>query len=76
MGPTWRRHGIPLSRLASVERVADLARLLHNEIIPTRIPQIARTTDEWLGNRTMLQVIADDGPEPIYSYLRRLFAYA
>lgn len=72
----WRKHGIPLVRLASVERVAELARLLHREIIPTRIPQIVRTKDAWLGDRTILHVLAHDGVDPIYAYLHRLFAYA
>jgi len=72
----WREHGIPQARRASVERVLDLARALAREVINTRIPQIVRTPDEWLGNRTILDTIARDGVEPVYGYLHRLFSYS
>ena len=71
----WREHGIPSARRASVERVADLAAVLQREIIRTRIPQIVRTKDAWLGDRTILETIRADGPEPVYGYLHRLFSY-
>jgi hypothetical protein len=71
----WREHGIPPGRRATVERLCDLADVLHREIIPTRIPEIVRTKDEWLGNRSILETIRAEGPEAIYSYLKRLFSY-
>jgi len=71
----WREAGIPQTRAASVERLLDLARVLAAEIKPSRIPQIVRTKDEWLGDRTILETIARDGIEPIYGYLHRLFSY-
>jgi len=45
------------------------------EIKATRIPQIVRTPDDWLGGKTILETIRDDGPEAVYAYLHRLFAY-
>jgi transcriptional regulator with XRE-family HTH domain len=71
----WRENGIPEGRRASVERVCDLTGVLERELIPSRIPEIVRTPDAWLGNRTILQTIRTDGAESIYAYLRRLFAY-
>ena len=71
----WRLSGIPRARRAGVERLLDLARVLAREIKESRIPQIVRTKDEWLGNRTILETIARDGVEPVYGYLRRLFSY-
>ena len=71
----WREHGLPPARRASVERILDLARVLEREIIPSRIPEIVRTADEWLGGKTILETIRVDGPEPVYGYLHRLFAY-
>jgi len=71
----WRQGGIPAGRRASVERLADLAHVLRRELKASRIPQIVRTPDEWLGGRTMLDVIRTEGPEPIYGYLQRLFSY-
>lgn len=71
----WRQHGIPRARRASVERLADLALVLRRELKASRIPQIVRTPDVWLGDRTILEVIRSEGPEPIYGYLHRLFSY-
>lgn len=71
----WREHGIPQSRQASVERVHDLALVLQREVIPSRIPEIVRTHDAWLDDRTILQTIRNEGAEAVYAYLHRLFAY-
>ncbi|MGA8575545.1 MAG: hypothetical protein WB609_07655 [Candidatus Cybelea sp.] len=71
----WREHGLPQGRRATAERLHDLARVLRREIIPSRIPEIVRTRDEWLEGRTILETIRRDGPEPVYGYLRRLFSY-
>jgi len=71
----WESRGIPRDRRASVERLVDLARLFRRRVIASRIPQIVRTPDEWLGRRTMLEVLRTDGVDPIYSYLGRLFHY-
>ncbi|HEY5424964.1 MAG TPA: hypothetical protein VIJ77_00285 [Candidatus Tumulicola sp.] len=71
----WREGGIPSSRRASVERLNDLAGVLHEELIPSRIPEVVRTPDEWLEGRTILETIRIDGPEAVYGYLTRLFGY-
>lgn len=72
----WRRNGIPQTRQASVGRLLDLARVLHRDLKPERIPEIVRTHDDWLTHGTMLATIAREGPDAVYAYLRRLFAYA
>ncbi len=71
----WKTRGIPPARRASVERLHDLALVLHRRVIPSRIPQVVRTPDAWLGGRTMLEVIRAEGVEPVYAYLARLFSY-
>lgn len=71
----WREHGLPQGRQATAERLHDLAKVFRREIIASRIPEIVRTRDEWLGDRSILETIRRDGVEPIYGYLRRLFAY-
>ena len=73
---SWRAGHIPATRRASVERLHDLALVLKREMIPSRIPEVVRTPDAWLGNRSMLEVIRAEGVAPIYGYLARLFAYA
>ena len=72
----WREEGIPPARQATAEQLLDLARVLAREVIASRIPQIVRTPDAWLDNRTILQTIQRDGTAPVYGYLHRLFAYA
>lgn len=71
----WRENGVPQSRQASVERVHDLALALQREVVPSRIPEIVRTPDAWLNDRTILQTIRNEGAEAVYAYLHRLFAY-
>jgi len=72
----WRKTGIPDARRASVARVFDMARLLHRDLKPDRIAEIVRTHDAWLERGTILETLKLDGPDPIYSYLRRLFSYS
>ncbi len=57
------------------ERIADLARVFQRNIIASRIPEVVTTSDAWLGNKTLLEVLEADGVDPIYSYPARLFAY-
>ena len=71
----WRENGVPAARRATLERLNDLAGVFHREVLADRIPEIVRTRDEWLGNRTILETIRIDGPEAVYGYLARLFAY-
>ncbi len=72
----WLTRGIPATRQASVERLHDLALVLKREVIPSRIPEIVRRKDTWLGDRSILEVVRAEGVEPIWGYLSRLFAYA
>lgn len=71
----WETRGIPRERRASVERLVDLAQIFRKRVIASRIPEIVRTRDEWLGNRTILETLRSEGVDPIYSYLGRLFSY-
>jgi hypothetical protein len=72
----WRSVGIPQNRRATAERLQGLARVFDRELIRSRIPEIVRTPDAWLGDRTILDVLVAEGPDPVYGYLGRLFAYA
>lgn len=71
----WEKRGIPIEKRASVERLVDLARVLRRKAIASRIPEIVRTRDARLNERTMLQTLRADGVDSIYAYLARLFAY-
>lgn len=72
----WEIRGIPQDKRASVERLLDLARVFRERVIASRIPEIVRTPDSWLGNRTILETLRSDGVDPIYGYLGRLFSYS
>ncbi len=72
----WETRGVPPDRRASVERLHDLAKLFRKRLIASRIPEVVRTPDAWLGNRTILETLRIDGVDPIYAYLGRLFNYS
>jgi hypothetical protein len=72
----WREHGLPQARRATAERLHDLAMVFRRELIASRIAEIVRTKDDWLGGRTILETIKIDGPEHVYGYLHRLFSYS
>lgn len=72
----WETRGIPRDKRASVERLLDLAQIFRKRVIASRIPEIVRTPDAWLGNRTILETLRTAGVDPIYSYLGRLFSYS
>jgi DNA-binding XRE family transcriptional regulator len=71
----WETRGVPREKRASVERLLDLAQLFRRRVTASRIPEIVRTPDSWLGNRTILETLRVDGVDPIYAYLGRLFNY-
>ena len=71
----WRENGVPVTRGADVDRVRELSQVFLRKFIPARVPQIVRTPGKGLGGKSVLQVIAESGVEPVYAYLERLFAY-
>ena len=62
----WETRGVPREERASVERLLDLAELFRRRLILSRIPEIVRTPDAWLGNRTILETLRIDGVDPIF----------
>lgn len=73
----WRQNGVPSDRLADVERVRDVARVMYDELLPERIPQVVRNPARGLGNRAILDVLGEpDGTEQVRAYLARLYAFA
>jgi DNA-binding XRE family transcriptional regulator len=71
----WEAGGVPKEKRATVGRPHDLAALFRDRVIASRIPEIVRTPDSWLGDRTILETLRVDGAGPIYTYLGRLFSY-
>jgi uncharacterized protein (DUF2384 family) len=72
----WRRNGVPGERVADVERVRDVARVLYEELIPERIPQVVRNPARGLDGQSILQVLAQpSGAERVRGYLARLYSF-
>lgn len=72
----WRQNGIPAERRADVERVRDVARVLHGELLPDRIPQVVRNPARGLGGRSILEALREpDGAEQVRAYLARLYSF-
>jgi len=71
----WRLNGVPPERAADVDRIRELAAVFALRFIPARVPQIVRTPGRGLGERSVLDVLATSGVEPVYAYLERLFSY-
>jgi predicted transcriptional regulator len=71
----WRMLGVPVQRIATLEHVVGLAKVLRQELIPTHIPEIVRRKDAWLDNKSILQAVEQDGVDRVYAYLHRLFTY-
>lgn len=71
----WRERGVPEARMADVSRVEEIARFLHEKLLPERIPQIVRTDARGLDGRTILEAVSAEGPAVVQEYLHALFAY-
>jgi hypothetical protein len=71
----WRANGVPVGRLAEVQRVRELAHIYAHKFQAQRVPAIVRTPADGLAGKTVLEVIATSGAEPIFDHLARLFSY-
>ena len=71
----WMDSGVPEKDQADVDRLRCLVELLSREIDQSRLPDVVRRRDVWLGNRTMLEVIKRDGIAPMRQYLTLVFAF-
>jgi transcriptional regulator with XRE-family HTH domain len=66
---------VPADRTARVNRLIELAQFLQRRLVAARIPQIIRTPAKGLDGRTILDVLAASGVEPIFEYVARLASY-
>lgn len=71
----WYKQGIPMNRVADVDRIADVARALHARFVPERIPHIAHASLPGLNGRTILEAIRINGTQVVLNMLDRAFAY-
>lgn len=71
----WRMRGVPVERVADVDRVCELAGYFRKRFIAGRIPQIVRNRGKGLGGKSVLATVSEKGVEPVYAYLEQLFSY-
>ncbi len=71
----WRLRGVPNTRIADVDRIAELAAVLKKRLIPRRLPQIVRTPAKGLQGHTLLQTLSLYGVDRVYRYLEELYTY-
>lgn len=71
----WRKAGMPAERAAGMDRLVELVQFFQRRFVFERIPTIVRTPANGLAGRTMLDVIAREGVQPIFLYLANLAAY-
>lgn len=72
----WLEHGVPSDR---AEQVANLSRVtdhLVRHLKQDRIPAVVRTPAPGLGDRTVMQVFAEDGGRAALEVVRAMFAFS
>lgn len=72
----WVERGVPADRQAKVATLAATCDLLERSLKPGRLPGIARRRAEAYGDRTMLELIADDEHEWLLGSVRDSFDWA
>jgi hypothetical protein len=72
----WLEQGVPSDRQAKVATVAAVCDLLERRLKPGRLPGVARRPAPAYGDRTMLQVIADDEHEWLLESVRESFDWS
>jgi hypothetical protein len=69
----WLSQGVPSDRQAKAATVAAVCDLLERKLKPGRLPGVARRPAHAYGDRTMLQVIADDDHDWLLDSVRDSF---
>jgi len=71
----WRSVGIPMERIADVDRVRELAEYFDRKFMPLRIPQIMREPGYEGDRRSFLEIIRQEGVLPVYADLAETLSY-
>jgi len=71
----WYAKGVPVNRVADVERIAGLAATLQRRFKPERLPQIVRAPLPGLEGQSIVQALATRGVAPVLDMLERAFSY-
>ena len=68
----WERNGVPVRRLAELDRCYQLAQMMQRRLRPDRLPALVRTPAPDFNNHNVLDVIAEKGTQPVFDYMRRM----
>lgn len=72
----WLQDGMPAARQPKALAIAQIADLLERNLLPARIPAVARTPAQAYGGRSMLDMIAEDRHQELLESVRRSFDWA
>jgi hypothetical protein len=72
----WLDDGLPAARQSKALVVAQVVDLLERNLLPARIPAVARTPASAYGGRSMLDMIAEDRHEELLEKVRDSFDWS
>lgn len=70
----WKRSGVPAERAADVAAVEDVAKRLAVWLEGDQLRSFVRQPRGELGGRPLIQVLAEEGPQPVHAELDRMLA--
>jgi hypothetical protein len=70
----WKRSGVPAERAADVAAVEDVAKRLAVWLEGDPLRSYVRQPRPELGGRPLLQVLAEEGPQPVHAEIDRQLA--
>lgn len=70
----WRRGGVPDGQAAQVGAVGDVAKRLSVWLEGDRLRSFIRQPRSEFGGRPLIQVLAEQGPEPVHAEIDRLLS--
>ncbi len=72
----WFKRGVPAERQAKLAALLAIAELLARKLRAGTVPGVARTKAKAYGNRTMLEMLADDEHDALLTNVRASFDWA
>jgi hypothetical protein len=70
----WKRAGVPATHAAAVTALDDIAKRLAVWLDGAQLRHFVRQPRAEFGGRPLLQVLAEESPEPIHTELDRMLA--
>ncbi|HEV7677664.1 MAG TPA: hypothetical protein VGQ42_03765 [Candidatus Dormibacteraeota bacterium] len=70
----WKRGAVPATQAAAVTALDDIAKRLAVWLDRAQLQSFVRQPRAEFGGRPLLQVLAEEGPEPVHAELDRLLA--